>query len=209
MKKSCFIAFLTIGAMSYFVSSGLILPSYAQGQWLAETTETQSTSQTDDTATPDWQSYTSTIGRYSVELPVRPTQFTSITEVAEGTLTWQVAEVRIPPSEQRGTEYYLVAYTDLSTDHLASKNPDEIIQEVSNAVMAEGGLENSIQLQEKVLFHDHPARMVIGAVEEQYWVMVLSLINGRLYTSLAFSAQRDRMTHFLDSLEFADSSPAN
>lgn len=207
MKKSHFIASFAIGAMSCLVSTGWVLPSVAQVQWFAGSTETQSTPQT--ATAPDWQDYTSTIGRYSVELPDRPTQFTSTTEIAEGTLTWQVAEVRISSTEQSGTEYYLIAYTDLSVDHLASKNSDEIIQEISDAVMTEGGLEDSIQLQEQVLFHDHPARMVIGAVEDQYWVMVLALINGRLYTSLAFSEQRDHMTHFLDSLEFADSTPAN
>jgi len=155
-----------------------------------------------------WQDFISETGRYSVQLPNRPSQFTSTTAIPEGTLTWQVAEVRIPPTEQSGTEYYLIAYTDLSADHLAQHQPDEIIQAVTHAVMSEGGLEGSIQRQEPILFHDHPARLVIGAVKDQYWVMVLSLVNGRLYTNLAFSKQRDRMVHFLDSFAFTDRATA-
>lgn len=211
MKISDFISSMAIGVVGWgLMQIGLALPSSAQVQAFAQAAKKQSTEQSvRPEAAPSWQSFTSDPGQYSVELPGTPTQFTSTTEVTEGVLNWQVAEVRIPPTEQHQTEYYLIAYTDLSTDHLARHTSDEIVQEVSNAVLAEGGLDHTIQLQEQILFHDHPAQLLIGAVNNQYWVMVLSLVDGRIYTNLAFSQQRDRMTHFLDSFAFTNQSTSN
>lgn len=155
-----------------------------------------------------WQPFTSDSGGYAVDFPMSPTQFTSTTEISTGTLTWQVAETRVQASESSSIdayEYYLIAYTSLSADHLNNQDPDQLVKAVSDAVLSEGGLAGSIQLQEPILFHNHPAQLVIGTVENQYWVMVLSLVDGRLYTNLAFSQQRDRVVHFLDSFTFTNS----
>lgn len=154
-----------------------------------------------------WQSFASAPGHYIVDLPALPTQFTSTTEVPEGTLTWQVAEVRQAEARSENAdayEYYMVAYTMLSDDHLTNRNPDELVQSVSDAVLAEGGLTGSVQLQERIQFDTFPARLVIGETNDQYWVMIVSLVNGRLYTKLALSEQRDRVTHFFDSFQFTD-----
>lgn len=158
-----------------------------------------------------WQAFTSATGHYAVDFPALPAQFTSTTEVPEGTLTWQVAETRLQAvsrsnstSNPNSYEYYMIAYTTLSDDHLANRNPDELLQSISDAVLTEGELNENIQLQEPILFHNNPARLVIGAANDQYWVMIVSLVNGRIYTNLAFSQQRDRVIHFLDSFVFTD-----
>lgn len=155
-----------------------------------------------------WQPFTSTSGHYAVDFPTSPTQFTSTTQVPEGALTWQVAETRMQAIEAgraNSYEYYMVAYTTLSADHLANRDPDELVQAISDAVLLEGELNGNIQLQERILFHNYPARLVIGSVDDQYWVMIVSLVDGRLYTNLAFSEQRDRVVHFFDSFIFTDS----
>ncbi len=162
-------------------------------------------SQAPASQTTTWQSFSSIDGHYVVDLPASPNQFTSTTQVPEATLTWQVAEARQSGSSDINSyEYYMIAYTTLSADYLNNHNPEELVQEVSDAVLTEGGLTNSVQLQEAILFHNFPARMVIGSANDQYWVMIVSLVNGRLYTKLAFSEQRDRVTHFLDSFTFTD-----
>jgi hypothetical protein len=134
-----------------------------------------------------WQSFTSASGRYAVDFPALPTQFTSTTEVPEGTLTWQVAETRLNGANLGSTssyEYYMIAYTTLSSDNLVNRNPNELVQTVSDAVLSEGGLNETIQLKEPVLFHNHPAQLVIGLAKNQYWAMIVSLVDGRLYTNL-------------------------
>lgn len=170
---------------------------YASG-WLSQVPSTSAVQ------SAPWQSFASAPGRYVVDLPALPTQFTSTTEVPEGTLTWQVAEVRQQgiPGNANAYEYYMVAYTTLSADHLNDRNPDDLVQSVSNAVLTEGGLANSVQLQEAIQFDTFPARLVIGQTNDQYWVMIVSLVNGRLYTKLALSEQRDRVTHFFDSFQW-------
>lgn len=155
-----------------------------------------------------WQPFTSTSGHYAVNFPAAPTQFSSTTQIPEGTLTWQVAETRMQAIEAghaNSYEYYMVAYTTVSADHLTNRDPDELVQSISDAVLLDGELNGNIQLQEPILFHNHPARLVIGSINNQYWVMIVSLVDGRLYTNLAFSEQRDRVVHFFDSFIFTNS----
>jgi hypothetical protein len=182
-------------------------PQPLPANWLGQSPSPNSDLNSGQSQSSTWQPFTSASGRYAVDFPATPTQFTSNTQVPEGRLTWQVAETRVQATEPNQTgsyEYYMIAYTTLSSDHLANHNLDELVQAISDAVLAEGGLNGTVQSQESVLFHDHPARLVIGSVGDQYWVMIVSLVDGRLYTNLAFSEQRDRVIHFFDSFTFTD-----
>ena len=208
IKPSSFVrSVISIGLVSTGLICGWIVTIPVKAETLSEPRISQSLAQ-EPAQTPaaqtSWQQFTSESGRYLVEFPGQPTQFTSTTQTLESLLDWNVTEVRIQPTSESSTEYYMVAYADLEPSYLANHNPDDIVRDVSNTVLSEGDLDDNIQLQEPVRLYNHPAHLLIGTVGNQYWVMVLSLVDRRLYTSFAFSAQKERVSHFLDSLVFAD-----
>jgi len=212
IKSSSFVrSVIATGLVSTGLISGWIVATPVKAETLAGPRISQNLahgSEQTPQAQTSWQQFTSESGRYSVEFPGQPTQFTSTTQILEKLLDWNVTEVRSQLTGRNSTEYYMVAYTDLTPSYLAKHNPDDIVKDVSNTVLSEGGLDDSIQLQEPVRLYNHPAHLLIGTVRNQHWVMILSLVDRRLYTSFAFSAEKERVSHFLDSLVFADDLPA-
>jgi hypothetical protein len=161
--------------------------------------------ETDRETQSGWYLFTSTAGKLQVEMPGFPTQFSEEQSFNDRTFLWNLAEVLIPsktqPQPKKGA-YYLVGYTDLAEDYLRTKGKDEVFDAQAKYIFEEIFRQGEIpkfREQEKVTKDDIEGKVYIGEAFEQNLILVLYLVDQRLYLNFLITDNRANMERFLSS----------
>jgi hypothetical protein len=169
--------------------------------------EAQPTSSTQPTNTENsqslsWQMFSSTPGKYVVDLPGTPTKDTGTSTLLERELSWQLNGVTVPAVNEADLfEYYLVAYSDiprrLRYDHSQKELLDSVVTSVVNDIQDEQ-LKTTLKIEE-IAFQGLPSRLLTGQGFGQYFVAILSITGDRVYLLLAIDDDSDNFEHFYNS----------
>jgi hypothetical protein len=152
-----------------------------------------------------WYLFTSTEGKLQVEMPGVPTQFSEEQSFNDRTFQWNLAEVLIPkqtqPQPKRGA-YYLVGYTDVAEDYLRETEQDEVFDAQAKYIFEEifrRGETPKFREQKKVTKDGIDGKVYIAEAFEQNLILVLYLVDRRLYLNFSITDNRANMERFLSS----------
>jgi hypothetical protein len=168
----------------------------------AEPTSPTQPSNNENSQSLSWQMFSSTPGKYVVDLPGTPTKDAGTSSLLERELSWQVNGVTVPAVNEADLfEYYLVAYGDiprrLRYDYSQKELLDSVVTSVVNDIQDEQ-LKNTLKT-EAIAFQGLPARLLTGQAFGQYFVAILSVTGDRVYLLLAIDDDLDNFEHFYNS----------
>ena len=165
------------------------------------TSSTQSISNKNSQSFP-WQIFSSTPGKYVIDLPGTPAKQTGTITLMGQELSWQLNGVTVPAVNEADLfEYYLVAYSDiprkLRYDYSQKELLDSVVTRVVNDIQ-DKQLKTSLQTKE-IAFQGLPSRLLTGQGFGQYFTAILSITGDRVYLLLAIDDDVDNFEHFYNS----------
>lgn len=149
-----------------------------------------------------WQVFSSTSGRFVVDLPGESLEQNSTSILLERELTWHMnAAVSLAVDESDLYEYYLVAYVDLprglrynySQKELLDAMADQIVNDIEDEEI------KRTLVQEEIAFHGLPSRLMTAQGLGQYFAAILSITDNRMYLLLAIDDDEANFEHFYNS----------
>lgn len=149
-----------------------------------------------------WQVFSSTSGRYVVDLPGDPLEKTSSSNLLERELTWHMNEVvSLAVDESDLYEYYLVAYVDLPRGLRYEYSQKELLDTMADQIVNDIEDEEIKQTlaQEEVAYHGLPSRLMTAQGLSQYFAAILSITGDRFYLLLAIDDDEANFERFYDS----------
>jgi hypothetical protein len=168
----------------------------------AETTSPTQPSNNENSQSLSWQMFSSTSGKYVVDLPGTPAKETGTSTLLERELSWQLNGVTVPAVNETDLfEYYLVAYSDiprrLRYDYSQKELLDSVVTSVVNDIQDEQ-LKTTLKTEE-IAFQGLPSRLLTGQGFGQYFVAILSVTGDRVYLLLAIDDDSENFEHFYNS----------
>jgi hypothetical protein len=149
-----------------------------------------------------WQLFSSTPGKYVVDLPGTPEEKTGTSTVLGRELLWHLNEVTIPAIDEADLfEYYLVAYIDIPRGLRYEYSQRELLDSVVTTVVNDIQNEqlNATLETETIAYQGLPARLLTGQGFGQYFATILSVTSDRIYLLLAIDDDQANFEHFYNS----------
>jgi len=172
------------------------LPVKAESATLAQTEKAAASSSL------PWQLFSSTSGRYIVDLPGIPEAQTSTSMLLDQELSWHMNAVTLPAIDAADRfEYYLVAYIDIPRSLRYEYSPKALLDAAIATIASDiqdAQLSDTLEI-EAIAYWGMPARLLTGAGAGQYVVMTLSMTGDRLYLLLAIDDDLASFEHFFTS----------
>ncbi len=168
----------------------------------AEPTAPKQSTNTENSQSLPWEMFSSTPGKYVIDLPGMPKKDTGTSNLLEQELNWQLNGVTVPAVDETDLfEYYLVAYADiprrLRYDYSQKELLDSVVTSVINDIEDEQ-LKTTLETEE-IAFQGLPSRLLTGEGFGQYFVAILSITGDRIYLLLAIDDDAENFKHFYDS----------
>ncbi|ELS04769.1 hypothetical protein Xen7305DRAFT_00045050 [Xenococcus sp. PCC 7305] len=148
-------------------------------------------------AVQPWQAYVSQEGRFSIDLPMEPSEEISSLEFGETKFDWKVLESHNLHSLD--DDSYAVAYADVSADDL-QQGADELLEQVGINLIQKAQPLEIIEAGKSISLDGHPGRSFVFTTKEgQIGAVHFYLVNQRLYGVGARSEEITNLSKFLGS----------
>lgn len=149
-----------------------------------------------------WQFFSSTAGKYVVDLPGSATEETGTSSVLERELRWQMRAVTRPAIDETDLfEYYLVAHADIPRSLRYAYSQKDLLDAVVTSVVndiQDKQLSTTLKTEE-IAYKGLPSRLLTGEGFGQGFVAILSITDDRLYLLLAVDDDPANFEHFYTS----------
>ncbi len=154
-----------------------------------------------------WQLVTSQDASFVVEMPSTPAREDTVSTIQNRKFDWILFETFIDSSSNpllENPEYYLVGYTLLPQDYLASNSKDEIFDAFGKYILDEMGFPELKSSEREVTTDKVPARIISGDAYGQSTVIVMYIVDNRFYLNLMVGEQEAHFKRFFRSFEALD-----
>ena len=154
-----------------------------------------------------WQLVTSREAAFSVEMPAWPTRDTPSATIQGRKFDWLFYETLAEPDNNpllEKEEYYLVGYTTLPQDYLASTSEDEIFTAFGEHIFNEMGFPELQNNSREVTPDGVSARITSGDAYGQTAATVMYIVDDRFYLNLMVGTQPLNFERFFRSFEALD-----
>lgn len=159
-----------------------------------------------------WQLVTSQDASFVVEMPSTPAREDTISMIANQEFAWILYETFIDSNDNpllENPEYYLVGYTQLPSQYLASNNQSKIFDTFGKYILDQMGFPELKNSEREVSTDGVPARIITGEAYGQSTAIVMYIVDNRFYLNLMVGEQEANFKRFFRSFEALDFSGQN
>ncbi|MDJ0707237.1 MAG: hypothetical protein QNJ46_28515 [Leptolyngbyaceae cyanobacterium MO_188.B28] len=154
-----------------------------------------------------WQLITSREASFAVEMPSWPERYATTSTIQGRSFDWVSYETIAEPDNNpllEDEEYYLVSYTQLPQDYLASNSEDEIFDAFGQYIFDEMGFPELENNTREASTDGVPARITSGEAYGQTAATIMYIVDDRFYLTLMVGKEPLHFERFLRSFEALD-----
>lgn len=154
-----------------------------------------------------WQLITSREASFVVEMPSWPERNSTSSTIQGRSYDWIMYETFAEPDNNpllENEEYYLVGYTQLPQDYLASNSEDEIFDAFGQHIFDEMGFPELQNNTSEASTDGVPTRITSGEAYGQTAATIMYIVDDRFYLTLMVGKEPIHFERFLRSFEALD-----